>query len=243
MPDTRTQRGAHPKDEGCFAPEALPTLEAAVGDLSWLLDRGYSDRAALTLVGDRYALRDRQRKAIQRGASGDRACRERSERRVPFDKLAGERLEIDGYNILLTIESALSSAHLFRGRDGVLRDLAAMSRHFKRVDVTAPAIDRIAEFIDEAGCSDVGWLLDRPVSNSGRLRGLIETRVATRKAAWTVELTDRTDRRLIDSGAIVATADSAILDRCARWTNLTLGIVRSSIPDVQMIDWSGDFAD
>jgi len=238
VPDTRSQRGAHPKDEACFDIDARPALELAVRDLSWLLESGYPDRAALKLVGDRYALRDRQRKAVQRGAVGDTRRHERWKRRVELETLRGERVDIDGYNVLLTVESALSGARLFRGRDGLLRDLAALSRHFKRVDVTAPAVDRIAAALDDAGVRKVRWLLDRPISNSGRLRQLIENRVTDRRAVWTVELTDGTDRHLIKSSAVVATADSAILERCERWFHLALHVVQTQIPAAEIIDWS-----
>ena len=71
MPDSRTARGPHPKDAECFAPSALPALRQAVAELSWLLERGYPKKAALKLVGDRHALRDRQRMAVQRCAASD----------------------------------------------------------------------------------------------------------------------------------------------------------------------------
>ncbi len=56
MPDRRKHRGPHPEDRRLFAPEALPRLRAAAGDLSWLLSRGYAPESSLKLVGDRYAL-------------------------------------------------------------------------------------------------------------------------------------------------------------------------------------------
>ena len=37
-----------------------------MSDLSWLLEKGYADRSALKLVGDRYRLRQRQRTADRR---------------------------------------------------------------------------------------------------------------------------------------------------------------------------------
>ena len=51
MPDRRTQRGAHPSDRELFARDRIEQLSSAVHDLSWLLERGYSQRAATALVG------------------------------------------------------------------------------------------------------------------------------------------------------------------------------------------------
>lgn len=236
MPDRRTLRGAHPKDRECFTPAEVDRLRRAVADLSWLMDRGYPDKASLKLVGDRHALRDRQRKALRRCAAGDGECRRRAASRLEMTGLAGEELVVDGYNVLLTVEAALSGGVLLLGRDGVMRDLAAMSGHYRRVRVTRLAVDLIAGAVDEAGCAAVRWLLDRPVSNSGRLRALIEERVADERARWAVELTDRTDRLLSEASEVVASADSAVLDRCRRWCNLARHVVETSVPDAWIVD-------
>ncbi len=237
VPDTRTRRGPHPKDRECFAPQAVPLLRAAVADLSWLLSRGYSARAATKLVGDRYTLRDRQRKALQRCAASDDECARRRRRQVDVEALRGVGVAVDGYNVLLSLEAALCRGVLLLGRDGALRDMAAMSHHYRRVHATRPAIDLLAEFFEEAGCAKVLWYLDRPVSNSGRLKKLIEDAVAGRNPAWSVELSPHTDRALADSPHIVATADSAILDRCRRWINLARVVVSRSVPDAWIVDF------
>lgn len=240
MPDRRSARGPHPKDLACFAEEGVPALRRAVADLCWLHTRGYPPKAALKLVGDRYALRDRQRRALQRCAAGDEECERRNRSRIEPEELAGRDVVVDGYNVLLTLEAALSGGVLLLARDGALRDLAAMSAHYRRVHTTRPAIDLLADFFERHRPSSVRWLLDRPVSNSGRLRRLIEEQVEGREPGWTVELADQTDRRLIESPAIVATADSAVLDRCAAWVNLARHVVETRILDAWIVDLGGN---
>ncbi len=204
--------------------------------LSWLLDRGYPPKASLRLVGDRHALRDRQRKALQRCAAGRTECRRRNRKRVEPGALAGSELAVDGYNILLTLEAALSGGVLLLGRDGVLRDLAAMSAHYRRVQTTRPALELLADYFYRHEVRAVHWYLDRPVSNSARLKALIEETVDGKRPPWQVELTERTDRLLARSPHVVATADSAILDRCGRWVNLTRALVETSITDAWIVD-------
>ena len=240
MPDRRSARGPHPKDLACFADDGVPALRQAVADLSWLLTRGYSSKAALKLVGDRYALRDRQRRALQRCAAGDEECARRERGRLEPEELAGRDVVVDGYNVLLTLEAALSGGVLLLARDGALRDLAAMSAHYRRVHTTRPAIDLLADFFERHRSASVRWLLDRPVSNSGRLRGLIEEQVAGRRPKWSVELSDHTDRRLRESPAVVATADSAVLDRSKAWINLARHVVEERIPAAWIVDLSGN---
>lgn len=236
MPDRRTLRGAHPKDRECFAPSALETLRRAVADLSWLLGRGYAAKSSIKLVGDRHALRDRQRKALRRCAAADDACASRRRNRLAIAELAGEPIVVDGYNALLTVEAALSGGVLLIGRDGVMRDLAAMSGHYRRVSVTRQAVALIAAALADAGCSRVRWLLDKPVSNSGRLRALIEDQVVDEQPLWNVELTDRTDRVLTESPDVVASADSAVIDGCRRWCNLARHVVETAVPDPWIVD-------
>ena len=239
MPDTRTSRGPHPKDRDCFTDETLPVLRAAVADLSWLLTRGYSGKTSLKIVGDRHSLRDRQRKALQRCAAADQNCARRREHEVTADQLHGQTVAVDGYNVLLSIEAALCDGVLLLARDGTFRDLAAMSGHYRRVHATRPAVGLLADFFAETGTDHVAWYLDRPVSNSGRLKKLIGETVAGRKPPWQVELITQADKTLAESPHVVATADSAILDRCDRWINLARLVIERSVPEAWIIDLSG----
>lgn len=235
MPDSRRRRGPHPKDLASFSEEALEPLRQAVADLSWLKGRGYPPKAALKLVGDRHALRDRQREALQRCAASDEECRLRAVRAVSPSKLKGEAVAIDGYNVILTLEAALSGGLLLLARDGVLRDLASLSSHYRKLEVTRPAVELLVEVLDAVGVAAVECLLDRPISNSARLMQLIEAIAGPARASWQVRLTTRTDGELKSSSQIVASADSAILDACGRWVNLARHVVETRLPYVRIV--------
>jgi len=213
-------------------------LRQAVGDLSWLKGRGYSPKAALKLVGDRHALRDRQRKALQRCAASDEECAGRAKRCVAIDALAGETVIVDGYNVILTLEAALSGGILLLARDGVLRDLAALSAHYRRLAVTRPAVELLVRALAESKVARVECLLDRPISNSARLKNVIEEIAAAAGATWDVRLSARTDRDLKISPHVVASADSAVIDACDRWVNLARWLVETHLPEAWMVDLS-----
>ncbi len=216
----------------------MELLRGAVADLSWLLGRSYPPKASLKLVGDRYALRDRQRKALQRSAASDKEISDRLARRVEIDDLDGRAVIVDGYNVILTLEAALSGGILLLARDGVLRDLASLSAHYRKLAVTRPAVEILVRGLADCGVSGVECLLDRPVSNSARLKKLIETTAAELEAGWSVRLSARTDQDLKRSGDIVASADSAVLDACDRWVNLTRWLVETHLPGAWLIDLS-----
>ncbi len=227
MPDRRRHRGRHPADAELFAPSALPTLRRAVEELSWLLSRGYSEPSALKLVGDRHELVARQRTAVGRAACGDEVRGRRVNKRVEVEALAGETLAIDGFNLLISVESALSGGLVLRCRDEVWRDLASIHGSYRSVEETDPALTLVGELCARAKVSAIRWLLDRPISNSGRLRGRMEQLAAERGWLWTVELSDNPDRPLAaERDAIVASADGLILDGCARWIDLVTPLLR-----------------
>ena len=236
MPDRRLHRGPHPDDERLFSPEMLPRLREATGDLSWLLTRGYTTVSALKMVGDRYDLEQRQRTAISRCACSDAARARRCERQFPLARLNNETLLIDGYNLLTTIEAALAGGFIFAARDGAYRDMASMHGTWRRVEETVPAAELIGAFLDELAIAGCRWYLDRPVSNSGRLRRILLDLSAPREWQWEVELVDDPDRILAAATLPVATADSAVLDRCRAWVNLAAEVLRAGVPQARVID-------
>ena len=98
MPQHQVHRGQHPEDVRLFSGSQVALLRAGVADHSFLLTRGYSNDAALKLVGDRYQLDVRQRRAILRAACSGESLRLRALHRVPVERLRGEPLIVDGYN-------------------------------------------------------------------------------------------------------------------------------------------------
>jgi hypothetical protein len=214
----RKHRGPAPRDRELFAPARLPALRAAVGELSWLLSRGYADRSALKLVGDRHELTARQRKAVQRCACSDEAREARRARRVELRDLEGEAVHVDGFNALIVSESTLGGGVVLVGRDGAHRDLASVHGTWRRVAETGEVIDALGALLSPA--REVVWWLDRPVSNSGRLRRLLLDRAEPHGWPWRVEVVWDPDRELMRSDAIVATGDARILDAEVRWVDL-----------------------
>lgn len=235
MPDTREHRGPHPDDAGLFGPEALPGLRAAMVDFSLLLSKGYAEKSALKLVGDRFSLMQRQRLAVMRSACSDQQLQSRLRRRVPVEMLAGRPVAIDGYNLLITIEAAMSGGLIFKGRDGCFRDLASIHGTYRRVDETVPALILIGTFLVQLHVSQALWLLDSPVSNSCRLKTLIADLAHEHNWPWDIRLTINPDAELIETDVAVVSTDSVILDACPCWTNLAAEIITCRQPSAQTI--------
>lgn len=231
-------RGAAPRDERLFAADQMGVMRAAAADLCWLLDRDYAARSAIELVGNRYNLVSRQRMALSRYACSAEDLQRRIQRRLEPANVRGEEIWLDGYNILTVLESALAGGVVLPGRDGCCRDIAGIHRRYRKVDETVPALKLVGEQLSALGVGLSRWLLDQPVSNSGRLKTLIlET---ARNAGWSmeVELAFSPDHLLARTNHIIATSDGIVLDRCSRWINLARIIIAERIPRARMVDLS-----
>jgi hypothetical protein len=232
MPDRRKHRGPGPQDRVWFAPEARPTLAAAVDDLSWLLSRGYAWVSSLKLVGDRHRLVERQRVAVLRSACSEAAKACRAARRVKLEDIRGQPLRIDGFNLILTLESALGGGVVLGGRDGCFRDLAGVHGTYRRVEETRPALELAAHWMAAWGVGPCTWLLDAPVSNSGRLAAMIR---AT-DSRWLAEVVPDPDTLLSARGDPVVTTDAVVLDRCGAWVNVARAIIEAGAPGAYVVD-------
>ena len=239
MPDKRAHRGPHPDDARLFAPEQWPHLCEAVHDLSWLLSHGYASASALKIVGDRYQLDQRQRNAVSRCSCSDAARDARRRSQVDLVDLVGKTLLVDGYNVLTSIEAALAGGVVLSARDGCFRDLASIHGTWRKVQETIPAVELLGTFLQQLQLKNAVWYLDSPVSNSGRLKTILREIAASHGWAWEINLVRDPDRILAESDELIATADSAVLDRCQRWVNLARAVIERMIPQARVIELSG----
>lgn len=184
-------------------------------------ERGYAESSALKLVGDRYRLNARQRHALLRASCADSTAisRKYSERQAA--QLVGQPVFIDGYNLLIGVESALSGGLLFLCRDGCYRDIASIHGTYKSVIETQPAIICIGQALQTLQTGPVCWYFDAPVSNSGRLRQKITEFIAPYAWQWQIELLNNPDKALAEAQGVVITSDGWILDRAPQgWFNM-----------------------
>lgn len=145
---------------------------------------------------------------------------------------------IDGFNLIITVEAALGKGLLLVCRDECIRDLSSVHGSYRSVDETEKAISLIGEALNKLGAASVLWLLDRPISNSGRLASRIAEIAACHGWPWQVEVVFNPDSQIIASPAIAITSDSSILDRVARWVDFKTYLLAQRIPGAWVINLS-----
>jgi hypothetical protein len=239
-PDSRHHRGAHPADKALFVAEQLPKLQTGVSELSWLLSHAYPIKAALKLVGDRHGLTERQRLAVSRAACSNADRTGRKAHCLDVESLNGADIIVDGFNLIITIEAMLSGGVLMLCRDGCIRDLSSVHGSYRSVNETESAILLIGQALEAVHPRSVEWLLDRPISNSGRLARRIRSLADERGWPWSVELAFNPDSEIISSGKIVISSDGPLLDRVDKWVNFNQHLVEKHTGQPWLIDLSVD---
>ncbi|MEL6671479.1 MAG: DUF434 domain-containing protein [Bacteroidota bacterium] len=239
MSHKQRHRGAHSNDPKYFADRHLTRLNQAVEDLSWLFSRKYPHQASVKIVGDRYRLAERQRKAIYRAACGDEALLKRPRTEVQKEELAGQTVAVDGFNILIGIECGLSGGLTIRCRDGSYRDIASVHSTYRKVEETLPALELIGQTLEELSVEKVHWFLDRPISNSGRLKGLMYEIAEIQGFNWEIDLVNNPDKEVVAlEKAIAVSSDGWVLDHAHRWFNLHR-VILGDLESAWIIDLQG----
>ena len=85
------------------------------------------------------------------------AVSSRQAKACAVEALQNQTVVIDGFNLLILLEGALSGAYLFKGMDGVYRDIAGVHGSYKRVQKTEAAIDLIGTTLADFGVQKIHW--------------------------------------------------------------------------------------
>ena len=222
MPNPRN-RGKNSNDDALFSSDKIQQkLKEAVIDMHYLLSKGYAEKSSLQLVGNRYRLNVRQQQAVQGMSASEQQIEQRKSTCIPFENIGKEPIIIDGFNLLIILESALSGAYLFIGLDNAYRDLSGVHGTYKRVQQTENALLTVGNLLKD---NPVIWVFDQPVSNSGRLKTLLRELAEEHSFKWEIILDHNPDKLLAKSNHIVVSSDAWILDRVERWVNLGAYII------------------
>ncbi len=187
-------------------------LRCAAKDVRYLLDRGYPKESAVRFVSDHYRLPQEERFALIRVAVPTELAEKRRVKMLPLEALRGRAVFVDGYNVLITVESVLGGLPVYEGDDCFLRDTRGIFRSYKTSSLTVPALSLILELLAFAAPCRVEVLLDQQISMSGRLAALIREMMAERGLPGMARTEKFVDYQLKTAEGVVATADGNVID-------------------------------
>lgn len=220
-------RGKEGRDDYLFGKDFMKRkIKEAVSDMSFLLERGYGESSSCELVGNRYKLNKRQQQAIKGMSAAESAVKSRNLKQLEKHTLSEKEIIIDGFNQIILMESMLSNAYLFKGKDGAFRDLSSLHGTYKSVNQTEEALRLIGDFFKVNNVKKVIWVFDQPVSNSGRMKTKLISMAEKYGYNWEIILENNPDKIIAESKLVAVTSDAWILDRVESWFNL----IRELIP-------------
>ncbi len=229
------RRGFDPMDERWFSEEAVRVLRIAEEEICWLLNRNYKINPVIEFVGNHYQLSVRQRTALLRACCSDFQLQERRAKELGHNDLWEEQVFIDGFNLVIALEVALSESIVVLGRDGVIRDMAGLRGSYRLIEKTDTALELIFKALKRLKIGKAKFYLDAPVSNSGKLKLQIQKYGEVWSLPVEVELVPNPDVVLMDLERVI-TGDSVILDSCKSWYNLAGFILAQDIKNAQIVD-------
>ncbi|MGB9845301.1 DUF434 domain-containing protein [Methanothermobacter tenebrarum] len=193
------------------------TLREAQEDLRYLLDRGYKKRVALDFVANHYKLKRKDRNYLARYVFSKSTIRRRKEKLVSPESLRGSKIILDGYNVLITVESILQG-DFFIAQDGFLRDSRGVFGKYKLNDETFKALRLVFKALKVLRVGFVKFYFDKNVSFSGELASIVRRLLKDYEIHGEVELSSNVDYNIKSEAedSVVATSDSAIIDKANR---------------------------
>ncbi len=185
----------------------------AVHDYFYLINRSYSGKSVLKLVGDRYHLDRIQRNLLYRGVVPAAVAEQR--RRKLKTEISGEHISIDGYNVLLTMSNYLLGRTVYISNDGLLRDAGEVFGRQQPLELLRDVIDFTFPMLKQGGPCSVAVYFDSPVAFSGELAGYLREQLELLQLPGAVEAVHSPDFFLKKAEyGLVATSDSIIIDAC-----------------------------
>ena len=121
--------------------------------------------------------------------------------------------------------------------DETIRDLAGLRGTYSVIEKTEVAIKLIGEFLLEHKIKKAIFYLDKPVSNSGRLKMKILEILEGLEFQIEVWNIDNVDS-VLKSKENVVSSDAIIIDNCISWINLNMHIIKDKIANDNCIDFN-----
>ncbi|MDW7733500.1 MAG: DUF434 domain-containing protein [Methanolobus sp.] len=189
-------------------------LIEAAEEIRYLLERGYPKSSAVRFVSDHHRLADVQRFILSRNVLAPVIAASRRNKRLACTDLEGQYLAIDGYNVLITLESYLKGEDMWIGDDGFVRDNRGVFSNHVNDETTYRAVDMMVEMLVIHKVGPVNVLLDLQMSKSGKLAAFIRQKIDELSVKGSVRTSRTVDHELkkASDNSIVATADGVIID-------------------------------
>lgn len=191
-------------------------LVDAIKDTRFLLKRGYNRESCVRFVGDRYQLNKTERLLLYRGVYDDEHAKSHADKHRATNLIHGKKLAVDGYNVLITIESILLEKDLIFCDDEFVRDLSAIHGKYKQTNLTKCVLKKVVDMITPYTPKETIFFYDAQASMSGELASLTKTIVKEAGLNGDAKAVKQADLEVLKFGEVVASSDAVLIDKAEK---------------------------
>ncbi len=208
-----------------------PKLIKAVQDTRYLLGRNYARESVVSFVGDKYQLSKLEKLTLYRAVYDQPQAEEHEKKLAPPRTVFGKKLAIDGYNVLITIESALIGRPIILCDDGFIRDIAMVHGKYRVTNLTDKALNLLVAYLKRLKASEVNFFFDAQVSKSGELASTVRDKLEKAKLKGNAYAVKQADTSALASGNILATSDAVLISKARAVVDLAAQTIRKKCPE------------
>jgi hypothetical protein len=194
-------------------------------DFFILQNRQYPRSSSLELVGNRYRLSRLQRQLLHRGVFDRTRARLRRTKVCQGAAWQLSLLIVDGYNVQITVESAILKRPMLLANDGALRDLAGQSAGFRLSATSQLALQAIMKFLSVFPPREVLFLFDAPMSRSGWLAEQYRQQLKTCGLTGDARTSAVPEKEFQYNQGVVASSDQSVIDASHSWLDLARRVI------------------
>lgn len=198
----------------------MSNTKKAAPDLKYLLDRGYNKKTSLNLVVNHYGLDEKQRNFLHRYVFSEKDIRLHKSKNIPIEKIAHKNVVVDGYNVLVTVESILKNREVVEGMDGFLRDTSAIFSKYRFDEDTKKAVKKIILTLKEYKPRSVLFIFDAQISRSGELAAYIRHKLREHSLQGDAKTSRSTDKEITEINQVTISTDSIIIEKVDKVVDL-----------------------
>lgn len=187
------------------------SFDDAIDDMKYLLNRGYKKKTALNFVSNHYGLDRKGRNFLLRYVFSDRDIEEHKSKLVPIESIRGRDVVIDGYNVLVTVETILNNGKVVRGMDGFLRDTSGVFSKYRFDKNTKNAINSILDMLKKYKPRHILFIFDSQISMSGELAGYVRKKLREFDLEGDAKTSRSADHEIVSLNKIIMSTDSIII--------------------------------
>ena len=187
-------------------------LIKAAEEIRYLINRGHPKDSVIRFISDHYCLPKDQRLVLTRTVIESSIACLRMAKALPIEALRGKIVYVDGYNVLITLESLLEDYPVYMCDDGFLRDTRGIHSCYKCSEFTVPAIVEMVGLLASPDPSRIEILFDQQISRSGELARLTRSIMADKSLPGDARTARNVDYLLKTAKFTVATSDGNVID-------------------------------